>query len=238
MHKRVAATAIVVALAWGSPAVADTITIGATNSPNLFPFGVGPGEANAYFGTYQQIYAAAAFRGPMSISQIAFTTVTVGDSVLPLTSAFSLNIGTTSASPSVPGFDYSANRRPDLVQVFSGSISIASTGRSAFDFVIPFTSPFEYDPSAGNLLLDVFIRNNSRGPVGFAGGDTWMTGRVYNFNGTGSPNAGPNRALLTRFSGTEVDPVPEPATFGLIGSGLAALYARRRRVDRARSSRP
>jgi hypothetical protein len=228
MHKRVAATAIVVALAWGSPAVADTITIGATNSPNLFPFGVGPGEVNAYFGTYQQIYAAAAFPGPMSISQIAFTTVTVGDWPLSLTSAFSLSIGTTSASPSAPGFDYSANRRPDLVQVFSGSISIATTGRAAFDFIIPLTTPFQYDPSVGNLLLDVFIRGNSRGPVGFAGGDTWMTGRVYNFNGTGSPNAGPNRALLTRFSSTDLKPVPEPATFALLASGLAAIYARRR----------
>jgi hypothetical protein len=228
MHKTVAAIAIVVALAWGSPAVADTITIGATNSPNLFPFGVGPGEVNAYFGSYQQIYAAAAFGGPISINQIAFTTVIVGESALPLTSAFTLNIGTTSASPSAPGFDYSANRRPDLVPVFSGSVSLASTGRAAFDFVIPFTTPFEYDPSVGNLLLDVFITNNSRGPVGFAGGDTWMTGRVYNLNGTGSPNAGPNRALLTRFSGTDLEPVPEPATFGLLASGLSAIYARRR----------
>ena len=228
MHKMVAATAIVVALACGSPAVAETITIGATNSSNLFPFGVGPGEANAYFGTYQQIYAAAAFSGPISISQVAFTTTTVGGSPLSLTSAFSLNIGTTSASPSAPGSDYDANRRPDLVQVFSGSVSIASTGRAAFDFVIPFTTPFVYDPSVGNLLLDVFITSNSRGPVPFAGGDTWMTGRVYNLDGTGSPYPGPNRALLTRFSGTDLEPVPEPATFGLLASGLAALYARRR----------
>lgn len=229
MCKRVAAFGIIFALMGTLPVLADTITIGATNSPNLFPFGVGSGEGNAYFGPYQQIYAAGAFSGPFTVTSIGFRTL---GSPNRLTSSFTLSLGTTATTPATPVINYAANRGSDLTPVFSGAIAVPLTGTGGFDFVIPLAVPFAYEPARGNLLLDVFINRNSRGPIAFAAGDTPATGRVYNLNGTGAPNATPNFGLLTQFSNTLASPVPEPATLSLLGGGFTALYLRRRRQAR------
>ena len=115
------------------------------------------------------------------------------------------------------------------MRVFSGTVTVPSAGTGVFDFVIPFSSPFVYDPAHGNLLLDVFINLNSQGANPFVGADTWMIGRLFNLSGTGAPTSNPNRGLLTQFTGTRSAPVPEPATFGLLSAGLTTLYARSRR---------
>jgi len=58
---------------------------------------------------------------------------------------------------------------PDYAVVFSGTLSANLTGTGAFDLVIPLTTPFTYDPSVGNLLLNVVMsyQTHSANLVGF-----------------------------------------------------------------------
>ena len=200
-------------------AFATSITIGATTGPNnFFPFGCGPTCGPQYVGEYQQIYAASAFGGPITIRQVAFETVRSGS----LSSNFALSLGTTAATPASPGSNYAANKRPDLTAVFTGTIVVPSPGSGTFDFIINLTTPFTYNPAVGNLLLDVNIIADT-GDTAFIAGDSTDTGRVFNFGGTGAATGGANYGLLTRFSDVAV---PEPASLTLLASGLAVAARR------------
>jgi hypothetical protein len=211
---------------WCPEAHADpirtTVTIGATDGSNGFPFGSGPDQEFEYRGVYQQIYAASSFNGQLSIDQIAFSTTPFGER-LSISSSFALSLGTTASSPENLAPSYAANRRTDLTELFTGTVGVAAGG-GGFDFIIPLSAPFVYEPSGGNLLLEVFIRENSES-WSFQAGSSNATGRVFNFGGTGDTVAEPNFGLLTQFSGSQEDtaPVPEPATILLVAGGLLGI---------------
>ncbi len=122
---------------------------------------------------YQQVFAASEFTslsGPKFITQIAFRPD--GDtrfgSAFPETTIpnIQINLSTTSKAPDGLDTIFDNNVGSDDTEVFNGSLPLSSsyTGPPGepkdFDIVIPLTTPFRYDPSLGNLLLDV--RNSSR----------------------------------------------------------------------------
>ncbi len=92
-----------------------------------------------------------------------------------------------------------------------------------------FTNAFRFDPSLGNLLLDIAIE--PRGGPGFVlfdarNGDFGsLSSRAMN-TGAGFESYG----LVTEFLTTPFEPVPEPATFALMIGGLAMLLAARVRM--------
>jgi hypothetical protein len=131
----------------------------------------------------------------------------------------------------------------DQVVFAPGPLSLSSadtgpvSGPKDFDIVINLTTPFLYNPVAGNLLLDV--RN-------FGGGRTTQfdaeltTGdsisRVYTNDGNGVSDSSGNpdtSGLVTEFQfapGTSV--VPEPNSLALLATGGLPLlgFLRRRRM--------
>jgi hypothetical protein len=205
-------------------AEASPIVIGSGSSLNGFPFGGVPGPG-AYSGEYQQIYLSTAFSGLESIDQVAFESAALGT----LSDTFTLGLGTTSASPSDPGTSYAANKRPDFTQVFSGTVVTTLMGGTAFDLIINLNTPFLYDPSQGNLLLDVFLIAASGNGPPFKAGVSTDVGRLFNLGGSGNPIATPDFGLLTQF---DVQPIPEPLTLTLVGIGLTASVVARKRKRR------
>jgi PEP-CTERM motif len=222
---------LIAALTASADPIRTTVTVGAATSSNLYPFGSGPGQFE-YRGVYQQIYAAESFGRSLRIDEIAFQTVNLSGEPQSVASSFSLRLGTTASSPLTPAPTYAGNRGQDLSQLFQGTVTLASTNNGTFDFVIPLSRPFLYDNARGNLLLEVFIVENMTSHL-FAAGGSDVTGRVFNFGGTGASVAEGGFGLRTQFSGTAEDtaPVPEPSTMLLLATGTALVIrgARRRR---------
>jgi hypothetical protein len=213
-------------------ASADPITfVPIDNSNNVFPFGY-----TGYIGEYQQVYRGSRFPSPVVISAVSFTFnpqfIGAPNIASTVTSAFSLGLSTTTAGPVSLSSRYADNIGSDRSRVFAGTIAGVAT--EPFSFRIPFETPFAYDPAAGNLLLDVIIRQNvtPRDQLfPFAFGTSFDMGRVFNLFGNSPAAADENRGLLTRFE--VATPTPEPASAVLVGICLAGfLAASRRRRER------
>jgi len=209
------------------------------DSWNSFPFSIG--GLNVLSQRYQQVYAASAFSAlaePGLITALAFRpdfevgvafSVTLGD--------VQINLSTTSAEPDALSNNFANNVGLDDAVVFAGPLFLSSAfsgpaeGPKDFDVVIELQQPFLYDPSAGNLLLDV--RNFTGGISARPDASTVNSdpiSRVRTNPGTGAVDAptgfADSSGLVTRFT------VPEPSATGLelaaLGT-LAALFTRRAR---------
>jgi hypothetical protein len=219
------------------------------NSNNSFPFNIEPFGLTAQ--RYQQVYAASDFPESLVITAISFRPdAFLGNPFASTLSSIQINLSTTSVAPdTLPEHTIFADNvgLDDTIVFGQGPLSLSSSatgpagGPKDFDITIVLTTAFFYDPSLGNLLLDV--RN-------FAGGKTTpfdaqnvpgdpisraatLRGDVSSLTADFVESSG----LVTMFS-TQATAVPEPSTLFLMSSGLASLAARawRRRHLRQRSA--
>lgn len=174
---------------------------------------------------YQQVYESKVFEpvgSPILITKVAFRPDAVFGMALSGTiSQLSLSLSTTQRDElSLNGTDLDANVGNGSVEVFPRqglpvSLSFPAATPKNFDLVIPFDVPYLYDPTAGNLLIEV---NNFSGEA--------LTGDVLTSHLDASEVVGDGLArawsalpsapaygtdsvgLVTRFS---YIPVPEPA---------------------------
>jgi len=192
---------------------------GATTS-NFWP--TDPGSLR-----WQQDYSSSFFgSSPISISSFSF--VNYGDVTGPISyPSFSITFSTTSVTPGSLSTTYSANVGADATTVFSGPITLTDIGGlTTFNL----TTPFTYDPSQGNLLIDIDHGASSSGdPMSFISYDTEPTGllqRVADGPDTAIGNDFGFGTLQTEFAAS---PTPEPCTLALAGFGSLSLLAFRRR---------
>jgi hypothetical protein len=238
--------------AFAASLVAPNISDGASgNSSFSFPFNIG----NNGSARLQQVYASSQFSAitsPVFITEILFRPDRFGSAFGPTTIRDVLiNLSTTSAAPNNANAlsnTFADNIGPDETTVFNGDLSISSSNTvvgpnrlKAFDISIAFMTPFLYDPTLGNLLLD--IRNPSGGvtssldalanfeSLGLISGvlSSSTTNKTAVDAATGSRVTG---GLITQFVYESAEPIPTPALLpGLIGMGVAAF--RRKRGENA-----
>ncbi len=210
-------------------AFADTVTIGAGDvDGNVYPF-----NDSSYAGEYQQVYSASQFSGPEEITAITFFPY-VGTPSTTISGDYTIDLSTTSAGVGTLSGTYANNIGANNAQFFSGAVSD----------VLTFTGgPFLYDPSQGNLLLDVsVVTANSFTGNSLAAGCSAVTERVFNVGGNGAAVAdynvdcsGTAYGLETEFTMTPAGTtVPEPHSLLLLLTAIAAvgLAAGKKRLGR------
>ncbi len=177
------------------------------NESNIFPFGLGASYR------YQQVYSASEFdpSEPVLVTEVRFRPdFLAGRSFSALLPDVQINISTTSTAPDGLSSTFADNVGPDDTVVFSGPLPLSSnaTGAGPFDFdiVIPLSTPFFYDPQAGNLLLDIRNFGGGDGTPGFDIENTIgdSTSRVTTTHIAGDVNSSTaalndSRGLVTQF---------------------------------------
>jgi hypothetical protein len=196
--------------------VADAGVVVGVPAPsfNCFPFNCYPTVAGI---RYQQVYASTAFPSILNIADIEFYDRNFGSAVVS-SGTYEIHLSTTSKA--VNGLDTSnldANVGSDDIVVADWvlNVPLPVTG----GFVIPLSTTFTYDPSRGNLLLDIFTHSLSGG-TGFL--DAWNATTTAPFSRaiqctgcTGTAGYG----LATGFNSA----VPEPGTVSLLALVLGAI---------------
>jgi hypothetical protein len=210
---------------------ADT-TVG-TNEPgngNCFPFTCNnSGNSTGETSQYQEVYSSSAFGGSQTIYGLTFY-FDNGGSTTVLSGTYDIYLSTTSAAVNALSSNPTLNRGSNftLVDVFSGGVN------SNPSFTIALTTPFNYNPATGNLLMEVDAFNQP--PVTDTGENAFLqadhsgtfTSRAW------SSNPPPTDTLVTDSIGlvttfnTSPIAAPEPSANALLGLGFAALLLARK----------
>jgi hypothetical protein len=206
------------------PVRSQSITVGTNpTSNNGFPF-------VRYDARYQQLYAASNFSHAISIGALQFYAAPGLPPGWPFPASiadgtYRIGFSTTSTTSENLSANFTANVGSPLVSFFSG---VYNSG----GLVLTGSSPYFYDPTQGNLLLDIVVSAQTPGsdfaPLAAALGPGMD--RVYVAFGSGDAVlVDHDFGLETTFVATTV--TPEPASLALLSTGLLAVGAgvRRRR---------
>jgi len=192
---------------------------------NAFPFGTLP-QYYGYASTrYQQVYSSGAFPGSVRIQELVFyPSGNLQAPTLPATFEVFFSVTDRGVNEiSFRPFDDNLGGDPRFFASVQGGHSL-----SGGELVIR-GAPFLYDPTQGNLLLDIRVNGAplgytgpyfaALGPENFARSTAVPFSRWHDF-GIGFDNHG----LVTGFR----EYVPEPGTLVLVGLGLLGLGLLRR----------
>ena len=143
----------------------SAVTDGLASTEGNSALGVGHGGSFRY----QQEVAASDFTAPVLINSISFRLD--GAATAPVSGSYAdfiAQLSTTSQPAGALSTTFANNVGADVKTVFNGPLSFAFTaagpgnGPNAFSFTLTFTTPFLYNPAAGNLLLEY---QSSSGPT-------------------------------------------------------------------------
>ena len=193
---------------------------------------------------YQQVFSASqfpSFTGPLMITEIAFRpdgSVTDPSLIIRFDSV-QIDLSTTSRTPSTLSTLFASNVGADDTTVFNSFVFVNApvTGPPGGpkDFTVAFAlNPFIYDPSAGDLLLDVRAIESGGGisaPFD-AESNNPFTAHLDAPDISAASGTSFATGLVTQFQFT---PVPEPSTLvlGSLGTllvGVGARWRQRRSV--------
>jgi hypothetical protein len=227
------------ALMLGQSLLHADVTVGTDNYANCYPFMCNDsGTSSGQSIDYEQVYASTAFSGPQTIDTISwyFASVFGGNDVI-LGGSYEFEWG-YAASNAV------GNLSSTLASNYtSGPNVIGTAGIPAGGFnygaVLTLSGflPFTYDPSLGDLLLEIIVTGQDNVANGSGNGyneadDTGAeTSRAYCITNLGCA-ADPATGLVTTFGTSNV---PEPSAVVLLGTVALGVGLRLRKALRKAS---
>lgn len=227
---------------------ADTIVV--PNAQTNSPGNADTGGVGTYSGQIvQELYSSGQFTGPIDITGFSWRPAPGTGAVVATYGSTSIYLSYSPNSPNstdgpLMSSTFANNVGMDQTLVFSGTnLSLTGAGCSGpgscpFDIGVSFTTPFYYDPSAGNLLLEMVSTDTSGndgsldiegylapgGPIALVENDTSATATTGSFAYAG---------LVTEFTYTPATAAttPEPPSWILTATAamIASLWISRRR---------
>lgn len=178
---------------------------------------------------YQQAYDNTAFgTTPVAISGVSFFAGSYGSSWAE-GNLWQINLSTSAYEVNSLSSTFSANLGSDNALFAVKSFSGAPVAGEA----ITFNGSFNYDPTKGDLLVDIIALGATGGPsVHYNRDSNGVFSRVFQFDQSLTGYANANYGNVTSFDVTATA-VPEPASFMLLAFGLAGLAVARRQSKRA-----
>lgn len=152
-------------------------TLVGTTLTHVIPDGLEGGDGNYYAGTLyspqmrsQVVYGAANFPGgSMTITELRFRRDVNEPAFNNASANVTVKLSTTTRNPGGLSATFAENSGSDETTVFNGLWTYSSptvlpggTVRP-FEIVLPLSTPFTYNPSAGNLLFDIRTTSNTGG---------------------------------------------------------------------------
>ncbi|MDZ4798389.1 MAG: PEP-CTERM sorting domain-containing protein [Bryobacteraceae bacterium] len=243
-----------------APLFADTIVV-----PGAFSFATGPYGSSVPFTWFppnlrsQTVYNASLFSSiteAVAITGVSYRLHRDFDVNFNYTIPdFQLTLSTTSAAAGGLSTTFANNTGSDATVVRTGPLTLAHTvGMGAprpFNVSVSFSTPFLYDPSAGNFLMDYRVTGNTPPTAYFDSTFDFSPGGTQSNGISGVLTDQPNQAnafplnccpasngtqpggLIIQLEYDAASEVPEPATLPLTGAaGVAAVLALRRQSAR------
>ncbi|MBK6659686.1 MAG: hypothetical protein IPG43_16750 [Proteobacteria bacterium] len=217
---------------------ADTVTIGTATGPSTHvPFGFEDFAGNS---PYQQIYRGTRFGGaPVLITGLTVFVDTATAHLGAMNySNQHVSLSTSATAVGAMSSSFAANRGSDFTEVFSGSYTqgfagfpidpcpIADCSATSLSFSF---EPFLYDPSAGDLLMDVSGDGVFNGDHLYfqAGADRDVSSLKLGGLFGNDPIVSIGFGLVTQF---EFSAVPLPSPIWMLGAAFGGVLYSRRRV--------
>lgn len=216
---RTALSSALMALSFANSAMAD-ITIGINDTGNCIPFSC---LGSNFLDRYQQVYSSTAFSGPITVGSVSFFQWLAG----PVdTGTFDVSFYLTNTDVGTMTASAASNLGTLLSNFGSFNVSGSMPSELTLDGM-----DFTYNPSMGNLLMDVKLTSGSALGANNSFFQADSTGLLTQRSiGVGDMLTTSNDAyaLVTRFN--TVPAVPEPETYALmvLGLGVVGTVARRK----------